>query len=230
MPDRRSTDRRRDGYRNCHRGFAGRVRILSRQRLRKQYLAVPRREVLPVERDHPVDACRQIVGELPGQRNEPILLALRLADVNATVLEVDVLDPKGQRLGDPHAGAVEQGRHLKLPAVELGEQALHLGPRHDHRCDRLALGAREVLQLAQRHEQHALVEEDQSVQRLILGAGADVAGHDQLVQELRHPVRTYLLRRLATAKGDVAAEPVLVALLGLPGIPPHTNLGDEPYD
>ncbi len=103
--------------------------------------------------------------------------------MDATVGEIDVLDPQAKSFERAHARAVQQRGEEPGGARHLRKQGMHLvAAQHDRKGAR-ALGPCKLLQLAKLAPNCLVIEKDQSVERLVLGAGADPAPDGQMIEE-----------------------------------------------
>ena len=113
-----------------------------------------------------------------GQQRNTILGPLAAADEDFAIIKINVFDPKRETFHDAHAGAVEQLGHEAIGALELREKALNLLDGEHDRDVLRSFGPGKGANIAQRHLEDFIINENQGIQGLVLGAG----GHGRLGQ------------------------------------------------
>jgi hypothetical protein len=112
-----------------------------------------------------------------------VLGAFAAADKDLVLIEIDVLDAKGEALGEAHARAIHEGGGQALIALKLGEDGADLiAAKDDGKADGL-LGAGYLVKLRDWTKKHLAEQEKQSRERLVLGGGAHLLANGELGEE-----------------------------------------------
>jgi hypothetical protein len=94
--------------------LAFRAGILLAERRREPDAAVPGLHVGPMDFLDAADLGAEACHEPPGERDNPVLVALAFADDDLAACEVDILDPQPAGLEQSEAGSVHQLGHQPL--------------------------------------------------------------------------------------------------------------------
>ena len=137
-----------------------------------------------------------------------------MAHDDRAALEVQILDAQLQRLGDPHAGTVEQLRQHPVLALQQRQQTRHLGHRQHRRQPGRALRPADRIHPRQVQPQHLLVQEQQRRQRLSVGGHRDIALGRQPGQKVLNLGLPHLARMAKPLVPDEGPHPVDISLLG----------------
>ncbi len=164
-----------------------------------------------MERPYLFQVLRQGLLQPLRQGNDTVLLALAVPDDDLVILEIHILNPRPNALHQPHAGAVEQGGHQMRNAIELFQQAGDLAAAQHHREPSRPRGPREVSERVQGLTEYLLVQKDQGIQRLILGAGRDLAANGKVLEKCDNAIRAHLRRIAPAAEQDEATHPRLIS-------------------
>lgn len=179
--------------------------------------------------------------ELPSQwldqvfrkKGMAIFPALSIADEDGATFKVEILDTQGQHFREAHAGAVEKTRHEERKSLQVQEQAADFLPGEDDGESARAFGRLELRQLSDGNVQNVLIEEDDGVERLILGGGSHIPLHGEVIEEGRDGLGPQLGGVNLSVEEDVATDPSGVGLLGAvgPTAPADggANLIEEPW-
>ena len=179
---------------------------------------------------HPTEAVAQ-VGDVDGEDvvnlaaerldqrgredGRPVPLPLAVADDDARLVEVDILDPQPEALHQPQARAVEQAGGQPGGAVELGQYGSRLLAAEDGRQPLGGPGSHDLMvQPVQRTAEDDLVEEEQRAERLILGGSRHVAMDRQVRQERDHLRLAHLQGMPLVVEQDEILRPLHVGILG----------------
>jgi hypothetical protein len=141
------------------------------------------------------------------------LFSFGVAKVDLRVLEIDVFDAKFERLHQAEPGPVEQCRHEALRAVQLPQEAPDLFATQHHRETTPLPRPLDPGELAKVAIDHVAIEEDQGVQRLILGRPTDSAIDGKMIQESGNVVRAKVARMCPAVEDHEAADPAHVGPL-----------------
>src|ERR1051326_2949528 len=191
-----------------------RVGELSLQRVRERDTPAPRGQGGLMQRLDLLEVGRERAADRFGQHRHPVLRALPASNENLSPPEIDVLDPQGDRLVEPEAGAVQQGAEETVDPRQLLEHHLHLGaaehdgqagarPRPDNRAE-----------VAERPTEHLPIEEEQRAQRLALGGGRHSALGGEAGEERRDVDLAQFAGVAEPVKPDVAPGPGYICRLG----------------
>ena len=176
----------------------------------------------------------QRILERGGQHHDAVLAALAFAHDDRAAVEVDVLHAQAQRLGQAHAGAVEQaaeerrGRHPIPGHADQRIQHAHdlVLRQHDGQA-RLPLRTADLVHPGQSLAQHLLVEEQQRRQRLLVRRRRDTALGGQPAQK-GLDLRTRQLGRMTQAvKTDEGTHPMHIGLFGAQAVVHVADLGAQ---
>jgi len=103
-----------------------RARILARKGIGKLHVAVACGQVGFVHGFRQCELPLQRLDAGCGQHRDPVLRALPVAHQDLAIVEVDVLDPEFEALGQAQPGAVQQACHQPLGPAHRAQQAAHL--------------------------------------------------------------------------------------------------------
>ena len=148
------------------------------------------------------------------QHHHPVLAPLAATHDDHAALEIDILGAQLQRLGDAHAGTVEQLRQHGMRAFEQCQHRAHLGGGQHHRQARLALRAVQRIQPGQVLAEHLPVQEQQRRQRLPMRGHRHAALDGQPGQEGAHLVGAHLLGVAQTVEANEGPNPMDAGFLG----------------
>lgn len=169
----------------------------------------------------------QVVGERDRgglrQHGHTVLAALTVPHEQLPGSEVDVLDPKRERLQQAEARSVEQERDEPRLPLEPAQHRPHLGPgEHDREANR-PFGPNDLPDGIHRCAEHLPVEEDERRARLALRGGAHLPAHCQVGQEGLNLAGAELPRVAQTVEADEPRHPAYVDRLGAPTVVPQAN-------
>lgn len=154
----------------------------------------------------------KIITQRLRQHRDAILGAFSAPHCDRAASKVDILDAQSDTFHQAHPGAIKQARHQQVCALEVSEQAIDLGARHDdgHALRHLRPG--HALEPRQLNRQHLAVQEQQGRQRLVLGRGADLAVDREVAQKIFDLGCAHVLGMTLAVKQDIAADPPDVRL------------------
>lgn len=161
----------------------GRSRGLPGEGVRKRHVTVAPQEVLLVQDEKAREVGLERILEARRDDREPVLLTLAVDDDDRVAIEVEVLDPQVEALGQAETGAVEELADEAKRPLEAAEQGQRLSlaengrdvPRPPRPAE--AEGARQVV------EEDLAEEAEHRREGLALRAGRDVLDRDQVGQE-----------------------------------------------
>jgi hypothetical protein len=149
------------------------------------------------------------------QYGHAILLTLSASDRDLCEIEVDVLDPQGQRFAHPHPRPIDHHPDEPILPRQLSEQTLDLS-RGQHRGQGLGLSSpRNGVDILE--TQHLPKEERQGRSGLISALGRKVAFR-QMIQEPLYVSHANRLDRDGAHKFQESLDPTTVSLFGLGGV------------
>jgi hypothetical protein len=149
------------------------------------------------------------------QYGHPILLTLSASDRDLCEIEVDVLDPQGQRFAHPHPRPIDHHPDEPILPRQLSEQALDLS-RGQHRGQGLGLSSpRNGVDILE--TQHLPKKKRQGRSGLISALGRKVAFR-QMIQEPLNVSHANRLDRDGAHKFQESLDPTTVSLFGLGGV------------
>ena len=177
-------------------------------RLRKVCRPDPGGEVFAMLTPPTAKVVAQRLNRAHRQRHHAILVALPSPDQHHAPLEIDLLGPYPQGLHQAQPAAILQQRDQSRRAFDRRKEPHDLIPREDHRQAHRALGAHRVDRpIRQRPPEHLPVEEDQCLQRLVLGRCRDPATHGKIGEERGDFTGTELQRVLASMEDHEPSRP-----------------------
>ncbi len=141
------------------------------------------------------------------------MLALATADHDLAV-EVDILDPDAQALGEPETAAVKEVGDEAEGVGEMIEEEEDLAPGEDRREVLGPPGTLEPLELRHGAAEDVAIEEDDGTEGLVLSGGGSATLHREIIEECSEVGRAEVARVAATMVADEGPDPVGVRLLG----------------
>jgi hypothetical protein len=147
------------------------------------------------------------------QHHHAVLTSLAAAHHDDEALEIDVLAAQLQRLGDAHAGAVEQLRQHGMRTLEQYQHRAHLGGRQHHRQARLVLQPIHGVHPRQVLAKHLPIQEQQCRQRLPVRGHRHTPLDRQPGQEGLRLVGAHFLGMAQTVEANEGSHPMDVGLL-----------------
>ena len=150
-----------------------------------------------------------------GQGDHPVLVALGSPHGQAQACGVDILDAQAQGFEQTQPAAVEEFRDQPVGAHEAAEDRGNFRRGEYHRNARTPLAAyRPDGIIRQRSLQEVPVDEDQSVEGLVLGGLRHLPIGRQMGEEGSHLVRTQFVGVAVAMEDHIASEPIEIGLLG----------------
>ena len=172
-----------------------RPRILPRQRIRQLDLAEIFRQIPRMQPPRRGDLLPQRLHRPIRHHRQAIPPPLPIPNPQLPPFEIHVLNPQPQSLQEPQPASPKQKRHRPRIPLHSLENALHLLDRQHHRNPNRPPRPHHPRQRPQIAPDHIAIEEEQSVQRLILRPRRYVPPRRQMAQEQLH-LRPPHLRRM----------------------------------
>ena len=234
-PDRGSTDGRRaqNTYRHPHSVDA--PRVLGPERPGQAHGRRPARDLLLVPGPLGGQVERQRLGDGRGEHGHPVPPALPLADREPPPVGVEVVDPEPEPLAEPQPGAVEDHPDEPVDAPELAQDGVDLGPREDDREPLRPPGPGDPVDAAERAAEDVVVQEQDGVERLVLGRCGDPSVLGEVGEErgevgLGERVGVAGPAVVVRVEEAVPSDPVGVGLFRVVRVVAPAELGPEPVE
>ncbi len=148
------------------------------------------------------------------KRRHAVLAPLAVADADLVRGEVEILHAQRERFEQPQARPIEEARHESRYPVESREHRANLGRRQHHRQSPRLARAHQLVELGHVAPEHAPVQEDDRVERLVLRRRGHAALDRQMVQEGSDRLGPELGRVPLAVKQDEAPRPMHIRRLG----------------
>jgi len=197
--------------------FAGGVGVFFGQGIGEVDLATICGEVFFVEEANAFDLALQVGDDGFGQRDNAVFFALAIADGDALVLKVNILDSQADAFHEAQAGAVEELGHEFVGSVQLADEAENFFAAEDGGDASGTFGGGEEDGFDFLVEDFAVEEEDGG-EGLILGGGRDAAVVGEVEEEGLDFGCAHFERMALVVEENVAAHPVEVGLFGTVGV------------
>jgi hypothetical protein len=166
--------------------LAGGAGILAFEGVRQLDAGDAASEVAVVELAAPVELALEVGAGGAGKHDDAVLVALAAADDDLPAGQENVLDAEPATFEQAQAAAVQQAGHEAEEAIsprDEGEDGGDLLGGEDHREAFGSAGA-DGVEATEIDVEDLLVEEQQRVEGLVLGAGGDIAGDGEVSEEL----------------------------------------------
>ena len=190
-------------------------RILAPQPTRQRGMPASLPQVFPVQRQPAQGQPLQRRCQPSRQHRDPVLATLAAAYGNDPGGEIDVLDAQGQRLADPHPGAIQKGRDQpRHPVHRIQRHANLLHGEHFGQPFRPPHRLSPSLQRPDLPTQHMPEQEQQGVQRLQMRTGRHLPSLHQVIEEAEGPGLAGGSHGIHPMEPPVAPYPVRIGGLG----------------
>lgn len=147
------------------------------------------------------------------QDRHTILGALGLANDDFATIQGKILHPQAQALQQTKPSTIEQVGDQPCSAIQVRKNGRDFATRQHDRQATAWRGPGYALQPGQVDCQHLPIQEQERLQRLVLGARTDLAVYGQMGQELLDLSRTEFAGMTALMVRDVLLDPAQVNLL-----------------
>ena len=201
-----------------------RPRILPSQRIRQLDLAEPLRQIPRMQPPRRRDLLPQRPHRPIRHHRQSIPPPLPIPNSQLPPLEIHVLDSQPQPLEQPQPAAPEQQRHRPRVPLHPLENALHLLDRQHHGNPQRPPRPHHPRQRPHIAPDHIAIEEEQPVQRLVLGRRRHVPPRRQMAQEQLHLRPPHLRRMPLLMKQDELPHPRHITPLRRQRPMPHPKL------
>ena len=156
--------------------------------------------------------------QLAGQHGNAVLHPFGVVDVQFFLGEVDILDPQGEALADPHSAPVKQFDDESVFAFQFVDDGKHFLSGQNDRTSCRAFGTRDSDPVFEFDFEHVFVEKQDGCKGLILSRGGDVSLRGQMAQKRLNFRCAHILWVAFVMEEDKSFDPGQVRIFGSAGV------------